>query len=122
MATQQLRQVIQAEFRRQQLMLDKEALALLVDYVAEAANGLELVHTLIDKLDAGDVRPSNSANTVANSIKISSTLPVITVESCPSHSVRRQSFPHNWCNCGGGTPKARQRSYRFLAGTCARLL
>ena len=89
MATQQLRQVIQAEFRRQQLMLDKEALALLVDYVAGAANGLELVHALIDKLDAGDVRPSNSANTVANSIKISSLLPVITVELCPSHSVRR---------------------------------
>lgn len=53
MASQQLRQVVQAEFRRQQLMLDKEALALIVDYVAQASNGLESVYTLIDKLDTG---------------------------------------------------------------------
>ncbi|KAL0045501.1 hypothetical protein WJX82_008463 [Trebouxia sp. C0006] len=48
---QQLRQVVQAEFRRQQLTLDKEALALVVDYVAQSSSGLEPIYSLIDKID-----------------------------------------------------------------------
>jgi hypothetical protein len=61
MAMQQLRQVVQAEFRRQQLTLDKEALALIVDYVAQNSSGLEPIYTLIDKLDTGDARTSSLA-------------------------------------------------------------
>lgn len=53
MASQQLRQIVQSEFRRQQLMLDKEALTLVVDYVAQAADGLQPIYALIDKLDTG---------------------------------------------------------------------
>lgn len=56
MASQQLRQIVQSEFRRQQLMLDKEALTLVVDYVAQAADGLQPVYALIDKLDTGAAR------------------------------------------------------------------
>lgn len=48
-----MRQRIQSEFRKQQLMLDKEALALLVDYVEQAATGLDAVYTIIEKLEAG---------------------------------------------------------------------
>lgn len=48
-----MRQRIQSEFRKQQLMLDKEALALLVDYVEQAATGLGAVYTIIEKLEAG---------------------------------------------------------------------
>ena len=53
MATQQLKQAIQTEFRRQQLMLDKEALALVIDYVTQAASELDALYTLIDRLDTG---------------------------------------------------------------------
>ena len=53
MSPQQVRQRIQSEFRRQQLMLDKEALALLVEYVELATNGLEAVYTVIEKLETG---------------------------------------------------------------------
>lgn len=53
MSAQQIRQRIQSEFRRQQLMLDKEALALLAEYVEQAPTGLEAVYTVIDKLEAG---------------------------------------------------------------------
>lgn len=51
MTSQQLRQAVQAEFRRQQLILDKEALALVVDHVSQAGDGLAPVYTLIDRLD-----------------------------------------------------------------------
>ena len=34
-------------------MLDKEALALLVDYVEHAPTGLDAVYTVIEKLEAG---------------------------------------------------------------------
>lgn len=53
MSTQHIRQRIQSEFRRQQLMLDKEALALLVEYVEHAPTGIDAVYTVIDKLEAG---------------------------------------------------------------------
>ena len=53
MATQQLKQAIQTEFRRQQLVLDKEALTLVIDYVTQAAQGLEPLYALIDRLDTG---------------------------------------------------------------------
>ena len=53
MTSQQLGRVVQAEFRRQQLTLDKEALAVIVDYVAQAGTGVESVYALIDKLDTG---------------------------------------------------------------------
>ncbi len=62
---QQLRQVVQAEFRRQQLTLDKEALALVVDYVAQNSSGLEPIYTLIDKLDTGDAKISSLAAATA---------------------------------------------------------
>ncbi len=62
---QQLRQVVQAEFRRQQLTLDKEALALVVDYVAQNSSGLEPIYTLIDKLDTGDAKTSSLAAATA---------------------------------------------------------
>ena len=62
---QQLRQVVQAEFRRQQLTLDKEALALVVDYVAQNSSGLEPIYTLIDKLDTGDAELSSLAAATA---------------------------------------------------------
>ena len=55
MTSQQMRQRIQLEFRRQQLMLDKEALALLVEYVEQAATGLEAVYSIIEKLEAGTI-------------------------------------------------------------------
>ena len=48
-----MRQRIQLEFRRQQLMLDKEALALLVEYVEQGATGLDAVYSIIEKLEAG---------------------------------------------------------------------
>ena len=48
-----LRQVVQAEFRRQQLMLDKEALQMIVDLVAQQEDSLEAVYAIIDKLDTG---------------------------------------------------------------------
>ena len=53
MTSLQMRQRIQLEFRRQQLMLDKEALALLVEYVEQAATGLEAVYSIVEKLEAG---------------------------------------------------------------------
>lgn len=53
MSSQQMRQRIQSEFRRQQLMLDKEALARLVEYVEQAATGLDAIYTVIEKLEAG---------------------------------------------------------------------
>ena len=53
MTPQQMRQRIQLEFRRQQLMLDKEALALLVEHVEQAATGLNAVYSIIEKLEAG---------------------------------------------------------------------
>ena len=53
MSSLQMRQRIRSEFRKQQLMLDKEALALLVDYVEQAATGLDAVYTIIEKLEAG---------------------------------------------------------------------
>ena len=34
-------------------MLDKEALALLVEYVEQAATGLEAVYSIVEKLEAG---------------------------------------------------------------------
>ena len=56
MTSQQLRQAVQAEFRRQHLILDKEALALVVDHVLQAGDGLAPVYTLIDRLDTGTVK------------------------------------------------------------------
>lgn len=53
MSLHQVRQRIQSEFRRQQLLLDKEALALLVEYVEQATDGLEAVYTVIEKLETG---------------------------------------------------------------------
>lgn len=55
MSSQHIRQRIQSEFRRQQLMLDKEALALLVDHVEHAPTGIDAVYTVIEKLEAGSV-------------------------------------------------------------------
>ncbi|KAL3143406.1 hypothetical protein ABBQ38_002229 [Trebouxia sp. C0009 RCD-2024] len=52
MSSQHIRQRIQSEFRRQQLMLDKEALALLVDHVEHAPTGIDAVYTVIEKLEA----------------------------------------------------------------------
>lgn len=53
MTSLQMRQRIQLEFRRQQLVLDKEALALLVEHVEQAATGLDAVYSIVEKLEAG---------------------------------------------------------------------
>lgn len=47
------RQLVQTEFRRQQLMLDKQALQLIVDLVEQRENALESIYAIIDKLDTG---------------------------------------------------------------------
>ena len=49
----QTRRLVQTEFRRQQLMLDKEALQMIVELVEQRENSLELVYAIIDKLDTG---------------------------------------------------------------------
>lgn len=49
----QARQLVQTEFRRQQLTLDKHALQLIVDLVDQRESGLETVYAIIDKLDTG---------------------------------------------------------------------
>ena len=94
---QQLRQVVQAEFRRQQLTLDKEALALVVDYVAQNSSGLEPIYNLIDKLDTGDARTSSLA-AATNKKQAPFDLDLDHPQSHPRQSVCRQSFSRNWCN------------------------
>lgn len=49
----QTQRLVQTEFRRQQLMLDKEALQMIVELVEQRENRLESVYAIIDKLDTG---------------------------------------------------------------------
>lgn len=49
----QARQLVQTEFRRQQLTLDKHALQLIVDLIDQRESGLETIYAIIDKLDTG---------------------------------------------------------------------
>ena len=72
MTLQQMRQRIQLEFRRQQLMLDKEALALLVDYVEQAATGLDAVYSIIEKLEAGTMHDARKIAVSAPAVALDS--------------------------------------------------
>lgn len=90
-------------------MLDKEALSMLVDYVEQAANGLDAVYAIIDKLETGagqDCGQFVCDQAVRRCIRLVDQSEYVIDFVC------RWPFPHYWPSSGGSIAESRQWSSR----------